>query len=293
MSLDIDEITDRIRALGRDIAPASLEATQRLPAPLHEAEPYRGVRLTRDLTYGADARHRLDVFAPEGNGGPRPVLLFVHGGGFVGGDKKRPGMPYSDNIALWAVRHGMIGVNMTYRLAPQNPWPAAAEDVAAAVRWVRANAAAHGGDPARVFLMGTSAGAVHVACYVAHADFHAADGPGLAGAIMLSGFYDLDTVEPRDSVRAYFGADRAAYAARSPLPGLLATEVPLMFALAEHDPPDFERQALRLVNALYERNGRWPNFLRLMGHNHYSETLHINTPDDYLGRQIATFVRTS
>lgn len=285
--MDYAAQTARIRALGRTIAPAVLESAQAIFTPQHEAEPYAGVRVTRDARYGAHDRHRLDVFAPQASGAPRPVLLFVHGGGFTGGDKKRPGTPYQDNVALWAVRHGMVGINMTYRLAPDSPWPAGIEDIAAAIAWSRANAAAHGGDAARIFVMGTSAGATHVACHAAGAS------PGIAGAIMLSGVYDLETAEPRDTLKAYFGADSSAWAARSPLPGLVATSVPLMFVLAEFDPPDFERQALAAVNAFAARHGRWPHFVRLMGHNHFTATLHLNTGDDYLGRQIDEFVRAA
>src|ERR1700759_5391266 len=119
MSLNIQEMATRMRELGEQIVPAAIEGTEKLYAPYHEREPYQSVKVSRDQAYGTDARHLLDVFAPQPGGAPRPVLLFVHGGGFVAGDKHRPGSPYQDNVALWAVRHGMVGVNMTYRLAPQ------------------------------------------------------------------------------------------------------------------------------------------------------------------------------
>ena len=119
------------------------------------------------------------------------MLIFVHGGAFIAGNKRTPGSPFYDNIMLWAVKNGFVGVNTTYRLAPQSPWPAGAEDLAAVVQWVTDNIAARGGDPARVYLMGHSAGAVHVASYVSHPEFHKVKGGGLAGAIMVSGIYDL------------------------------------------------------------------------------------------------------
>ena len=73
---------------------------------------------------------------------------FVHGGAFTAGNKRGPNAsPFYDNIMLWAVKNGFVGVNTTYRLAPQSPWPAAAEDLAAAVKWVAENAASRGGDP--------------------------------------------------------------------------------------------------------------------------------------------------
>ena len=74
--------------------------------------------------------------------------------GFNRGNKNTAGSPFNDNVPLWAARNGMVGVNMTYRLAPQSTWPSGPQDTAAAVSWVRANIASYGGDPSRVFLMG-------------------------------------------------------------------------------------------------------------------------------------------
>jgi hypothetical protein len=68
--------------------------------------------------------------------------------------------------------------------------------------------------------------------------------------------------------------------------------VPLLFGVAELEPPDFERQAHRLIGAYLERHGHWPRFVRLMGHNHFTATLHLNTEDDTLGRHILDLVRS-
>ena len=56
--------------------------------------------------------------------------MFVHGGGMIRGNKRPPGSPFYDNVMLFAARHGMVGVNVEYRLAPQFPWPAGTEDLA-------------------------------------------------------------------------------------------------------------------------------------------------------------------
>ena len=118
-----------------------------LYAPLQQKEPYAGVKVERDVKYGPADRNLLDIFQPEAASPARPVLIFVHGGAFVGGNKRGPnGSPFYDNIMLWAVKNGFVGVNMTYRLAPQNPWPAGAQDVGAAVAWVAQNTAARGGE---------------------------------------------------------------------------------------------------------------------------------------------------
>lgn len=294
LAFDVDAVAARIGTLGTTVSPAVLEASKAVYEPFHERAPYQGVHLTRDVSYGAHERQRLDVFAPAATTGdrPLPVLVFFHGGGFVGGDKHRPGTPYNDNVALWAVRHGMVGVNATYRLAPESTWPSGAEDVAAVLTWTRANLATHGGDPDRVYLMGTSAGAVHVASYLAHRQFHLPGGVGAAGGILLSGAYDLTTFDPA-LLRPYLGEDRGRYAEHSPLPGLVEAAVPVLYGVAEFDSAAAERQALQVVSSYYERHGRWPRLVRLMGHNHFTATLHLGTPDEYLGDQIVRLVEGS
>jgi acetyl esterase/lipase len=290
MSLDIFAMAAQVRALGREITPPAIEGTARLYAPEHEHEPYQAVKVSRDQAYGADPRHLLDVFEPAASAVSRPVLLFVHGGGFVAGDKHRPGSPYQDNVALWAVRHGMVGVNMTYRLAPQHPWPAGAMDVGAAVAWVRARIGQHGGDPARIYLMGTSAGAAHAGAYAVNARFHAGDDAGIAGLVLLSGLYDMVTAPGSELKIAYFGHEEANYVAGSTLEGLTRTKIPLLLVLTEMDPPEFQRQTLVLLSHCLQHNGRLPYFVHLSGHNHLSSTMHLNTPDTYLGERIQDFV---
>lgn len=280
-------ISAQLVQMGRVVAPPPTAA---LYAPMQQREPYADVRVARDERYGADARHRLDVFAPAATGGARPVLVFVHGGAFVAGDKRTGTSPFYDNIALWAVKNGMVGVNITYRLAPQNPWPAAQQDLAAALTWVRQNIAARGGDPARIYVMGHSAGAAHVAQYVAHRQFHVAPGGGIAGAILVSGLFDPVSADPNPPLQAYFGRDPSVYAARSALPGMAAARLPMLVAYAELDPSDFHRQSEQARAALCEA-GRCPTFLQLRGHSHMSEVYAINTPDTALTDAIRAFVR--
>ena len=104
---------------------------------MHPKEPYEGVKVTRDLKYGPDARNVLDVFTPENLSGPARVMIFIHGGGYVGGNKRgapgSPGEPFYDNFMLFAAKNGMVGVNATYRLAPANRWPACLDDTRASV----------------------------------------------------------------------------------------------------------------------------------------------------------------
>jgi len=266
-------------------------ATATLYAPLQEMQPYNDVRFTRDIKYGPAPRHELDLFTPaQVRGPPRPVLAFVHGGRFTGGNKRPRGSPFHDNIMLFAVRNGLIGVNVTYRLAPEHPWPAAAEDVAAAVRWVRGNIGAHGGDPERIVLMGHSSGAVHAASYVSHPEFHGPKGAGLAGAIFLSGLYDLTWMQLGPAERSYFGEDASKYPERSSIAGLTEASTPLMVVHAEFDPVLLIEQAKRLQDRLCKA-GRCPRIVALEKHNHMSEVYAINTKDTALTDEILAFVK--
>ena len=255
------EIEAQLQAIGPVVAPPPTAA---LFAPLQQREPYAGVRVTRSIAYGPDPRHLLDVFVPADATAPRPVLVFVHGGAFTAGNRRTGDGPFYDNIMLWAVKHGMVGVNMTYRLAPQFTWPAAQEDIARALTWMRRDVASMGGDPGRIVLMGHSAGAAHVAQYIGHPRFHVAPGGGVAGAIIVSGLFDTTTAERNPPLQAYFGTDAGTYAERSALPGLVASKVPMLLAYAELDPADFQRQAVQARDALCKA-GSCPPLIKLLG----------------------------
>ena len=279
--------------MGRVIDPM---ATARLYAPLHPREPYAGVAVQRALVYGPDVRHRLDVFTPAATGGPpRTVLVFVHGGGFVSGDRRIGDSPFYDNIMLWAVEQGMVGVNITYRLAPHHTWPAAQEDLAQALRWVRENIGAYSGDASRIVMMGHSAGATHVAHYLGHPRFHVAPRGGVVGAILVSPLplFDMSMSDPAvlTIIQNYFGHDASRYAEQSPMRGLGALGVPLLLACAELDPEDFQRQVRKAHETLCGTDC-CPSLLELRGHNHLSEIQAVHTADRVLSDAAADFIAT-
>lgn len=287
-----DRFSDELRKLGRAITPGMIEGTVELYAPLHDREPFVGITIERDISYGEHERQRLDLFREtESFSGPKAVLVFVHGGGFVGGDKRRPDTPFFDNIGSWAVRNNLVGINMTYRLAPDHPWPAGSEDVAAVIDWVKQHGPEHGIDPGRIYLLGQSAGAGHTSGYIARPGEFRSGGHGLAGAIFLSGIYNPATMEQTEPLKAYYGSDPALCAERSAVDKLSQSELPLMVALAEMDPPAFERQGLELLSALQQRDGHLPRFVHQMGHNHISPVLGLGLERDVLGRNILEFIQ--
>ena len=282
------EIAKKLAELGRVIDP---QATAKLYAPLQPTEPYFGFRIERDLKYGPAERNRLDIFMPQNVTSGRPVLIFVHGGAFIGGNKRMPNSPFYDNVMMWAVKNGFIGVNITYRLAPGSPWPAGAEDIASAIRWVSDEIGERGGDASRIYLMGHSAGAIHVASYVSHPEFYKVKNGGLKGAIMVSGIYDLTTAPLTDPERAYFGSDASHYAEESSLPGLLKTNIPLMAVSSELDLPGFVKQLDLFKDATCKRPAGCARTVMLPQHSHMSEVYSINTEDTRLTDQILEFVK--
>ncbi len=253
------------------------------------------MNVQRDIAYGADPRNLLDVFTPAAAfSEPRKVFIFVHGGGFTRGDRRAPGSPFYDNVMMWAAKNNMIGVSMTYRLAPKDLWPAGGHDVGLAVRWVMKNIGAHGGDPKKVFLMGQSAGAIHVASFLADEKLHITKNTGLAGALMLSGLFSitpqLTVAEP--PVKLYFGDDATKYAQRSSLIGLLQLRLPMWVAYSEFDPPAFELQS-EILNHSLCTVGRCPSFYRFAGHSHMSEIYSIHSDDPTIGDSMWNFVKAN
>ena len=117
------DVASAIAAIGDVVSPETLDASRAIYADAHEEPPYNGVVLTRDVVYGRHERHRLDLFAAPGSHG-LPVILFVHGGGFVRGDKSTPGTPHNENVGLWACRSGMVGVTMNYQIISASAAPA-------------------------------------------------------------------------------------------------------------------------------------------------------------------------
>lgn len=283
------EIATKIAAMGRVIDP---ENTGKLYAPLLEKEPYNFVKVSRNVKYGPHERNVVDVFVDDAKFTGRPVLMFVHGGAYVRGVKRAPGSDFYDNVMVFAARNGMVGVNVEYRLAPEFPWPAGAEDVGAAVRFVAEHIESYGGDPNRIYLMGHSAGATHVATYVSHPEFHGPKGPRLAGAIFSSARYDLTKPEPSEGALAYFGADPARLAERSALTGLVKSQTPFMLSTAELDPPVFGEQFALLTETMCKTEHGCVRGVVLPKHNHMSESYAINTADTQLTGQILEFIRT-
>jgi len=287
------DVAAKLQAIGPVLNPKMIQDTFDLYVPrVPKAAP--GVSSLEDLPYGPDERHRLDVFAPAARPGrPMPVVLFVPGGGYVGGAKSREGVPFYQNVGVFFAKNGVVAVTMNYRLAPKATWPAGGEDVAAALGWIRKNIGEYGGDPSRIFLFGQSAGGTHVAHYVFDERLQPPKGAdGVAGAILQSAVLDPAGGPAGPNVEAYFGP-RAGWAGRGLLDKLEGRKIPVFIVYAELDPQPFRDQAALLYAGLAKRDGTPPPMLDLKGHNHISEIAHLGSADDTaLGQALLEFIRS-
>ena len=291
MSVMPPEVKAKLAELGSAFDPAMIKATYDLYTPYLKAAPKDGIKITMDASFGSDPKQKLDIYQPEGKSGV-PIVVFVHGGGFVGGDKNGNEEIYR-NVLLYFARNGMLGINANYRLAPAHPWPAGAQDVGGAVAWIKSNAARHGGDPNRIFLIGHSAGATHVAAYVFDQSLQPAGGHGVAGVVLLSGDYRLTRENTRaPGAKAYFGDDPGQFAPRSPISHVSGSSVPVFIVIAEYDPFFLSFPSVELMNAICLRDKACPRFTRARHHNHISTGAHINTTDEALGREVVEFIHT-
>ena len=287
------EIVAEILSMGKKFDEKIIEKVMKLYIPLHKKVAQGGVKITRDLAYGPDDRHRLDVHAPVSRpDNPMPIVAFFHGGGFIRGDKNSAGDLIYGNVPNYFAANGMLGINATYRLAPRHKWPEGANDVAGVVKWLKENGSGYGGDPNKIFLFGHSAGAAHVATYLFHEELQPESGAGVSGAILMSGQYNLNPTNPGRFDKAYYGSDTDKYAEMSAINHLEGLEVPLFIIFAEFDTYPIEIQSVALVEALCRKDRHCPRLTRVKNHNHLSECVHINTEDASIGPEIIDFIKT-
>jgi acetyl esterase/lipase len=291
-----DDLAAALRQLGNGF---NLPEVKALYEPLLAAQPRDGVALTPDLPYGPHARHRLDLYRPEGDApaGGWPVLVVVHGGGFIRGDKSQRA-----NFGWHFARQGIAVVVPNYRLAPESQWPSGPEDVAAVCTWIGAQAAGQQLDAQAVVLLGESAGAAHVAAAVLMRRFLAAVAVRPVGAVLLSGPYHpqmealartpfgIATPDPRND--AYFGTDDPTrLAGMSIAEQIDAPPLPLLIGTAERDLPQMQAQAGDLFTRLVLRHGAQPEWLVVRDHNHFSQCTAVGTGDETLAAPLLAFVR--
>lgn len=279
----IGPVWSRDSAKHRDLTLAALE-------PYLRAAPQDGVRVSRNVAYGTHPRQVMDLYRPAG-AEPSPIVVFVHGGAFVRGDKNINDYVYA-NVTTWFARQGYLAINMEYRLAPEAVYPSGIQDIADVIAWLGQSGAGFGGDPGRVFLVGHSAGGAHVAGY-AYDPAPGYLGRGVRGVALISSRVRADVLPENPNagaVRAYYGKDESLYGARSPVSHAADSSLPTFVALAEYENPLLDVYSLELAYRRSVAQRRAHAILRLPHHNHISIVAHFNTEEEILGRAILEFL---
>ena len=193
------------------------------------------VSFERNLRYGPAEQNVLDVIRKSSldNSRQRPVLLFVVGESFSEPAGSGTSGALLNQAMCLAARNDLIVVKMSYRLAPKHHWPAAAQDVAAAVSWIKDNIDLFGGDRNEIIAVGYSVGAFHLASSLAHPELRVQNS-ALAGVVLVSGLYRVGT-HSSAQVKQYLGNDPAKYKKRSIFPGILFIESPILLAWSDKD----------------------------------------------------------
>jgi acetyl esterase/lipase len=264
-------------------APAQDKKADRAAAPEFAVEKHT------DIAYrtgpGADAeRHKLDVYVPKGRK-DFPVLFFVHGGSWKSGNKN---MYVAIGEAFAKAGIGTVVIN--YRLSPQVKHPAHAEDVAKAFAWTHANVGKYGGDPAKVFLFGHSAGG-HLVSLVAtdpaYLKVEKLSPTDVRGVVAVSGVYRISHDVP--FFAPMFGKDEAVCRNASPLTHVAGKHPPFLIAYADKDIDTLGGMAADLDAAL-ARCKCQTTLLKLKNRNHFTIIMQVINADDPLNAAVREFV---
>lgn len=245
--------------------------------------------------YGPDPRQALDLYGPFGEP-PCPVLMFLPGGGW-----RTHARSDAWSLPVFARREGLLLAVADYRAMPGNGARAQAQDAAAAFAWLRANAAAHGGDRNRIFVMGHSAGGHLAALISADPVYLAAHGLApvdIAGTLLLDGAaYDAHEQtrflqafpRTREFFDVLFEGDYAAFTPadrlRPDAPG------PPMLLIYAADRPYAQRQNAALAAAL-RRAGRPFRLVPDRSATHVSIAQAFGRHGDRVTARAARFIRT-
>ena len=251
----------------------------------------RTIEVVRDLRYapGAGRRHRLDVYRAAGVPLARaPVLLQIHGGAWIVGNKRQQARPLINYLAA----HGWVCVTPNYRLSPKATFPDHLLDVKLALRWVREHIAEYGGDPDFVVVTGGSAGghlATLTACTANDPEYQ----PGfedvdtsVAACVPFYGAYDLrgrfggrgadgmGGLIERIVLKRKLADDPAAFSRASPLDRIHRALPPFLVVHGTHDSLVPVTEAQAFAARLRDRSASPVVYVELPGTQHAFELFH-------------------
>lgn len=165
----------------------------------------------RDIVYDKSAKDTsqtsLDLYVNAPVESPSPVMVWVHGGGYMAGDKGHS-KELDPKPEFFTTRMGFVFVSTNYRLMPEGKYPLGVQDLANALAWVDNNIGEFGGDPEQIYLMGHSAGANMSAQLATNENFLKKAGKDLSllkGVILVDGnAYDLKAADLNPRLKSYY-----------------------------------------------------------------------------------------
>jgi acetyl esterase/lipase len=261
---------------------------------LNAVIPTSGYSVVRDLAYGAHPSQKLDLYIPDRpadqiGGRPFDVVVFIHGGSWQAGDRDE-----YQFVGQALASKGFIAVVADYRLYPDVRFPDFVADAAAATRWTRDHIAARGGNPARLFVMGHSAGA-HIAALLAlDASYLTAVGMAprdLRGVIGLAGPYDFLPLRS-NTLKIIFGPESERWRSQ-PIRYVDGQNPPMLLLAGNNDTMVDPGNTTRLAAAIRAKGGV-VDAATLMGFNHGQIMTSLAAPlrgDGQVLNRIETFVR--
>jgi len=221
-----------------------------------------------DLRYGPAERNRIDYFAADTSG---PVLVFIHGGYW----QMRAKETFSF-LAAGPLAHGVHVALVGYTLAPEKRLTGIVAEVRTAIDWLAGRVADFGGDPARIYVSGWSAGG--------HLTALCLDAPAVKGGLAISGIFDLEPMRQcyvNDKLQ--LDADEARRL--SPLLQLPSSSPPLIVAYGGGELAELQRQS-EIFAAARACAGLPGQLVRLAGHNHFTILEELANPDGALTSQV-------
>lgn len=254
------------------------------------------MRVARDLPYAepVNARHLLDVYTAAAPGENRPIVFWIHGGGWQKGDKS--GVKTKPQAF---VEHGCVFVATNYRFVPNVSVKQMTGDVAKAIRWTYDHAAEYGGDRNTFFVMGHSAGAQLAALVCTDERYLKAEGLPLTivkGCVPVDGdSYDVPlqiaTVDPRgkDVYRWKFGdpaSQRELSSITYVVPGRSIPPIAVLH-VAEH--PETKLQSETFVAAL-KKAGQQAKTIAAPNTDHVKLNDDLGLPDDRPTKEVFEFI---
>ncbi len=223
--------------------------------------PGPGVERLGNLAYGPGRHHRLDLYRPRGRPADGPTLVYLHGGAFRHGSKRRGAQPILRRLAA----RGWTCVSADYRLAPAAVFPDQLVDVKAVLAWVRGEGPNHGADPTRVVAAGSSAGA-HLVATAALTSGQAEFQPGFEE--------DDTTVDAVVALGGYYGAIGTRGPASSPADHLNAGAPPFLVVHGDLDTIVAVDDARDFVARLRAASARPVAYAELPGAHHAFDLFH-------------------